>query len=67
MTAKIDIVSQLDESLSKRIELTCDFCEKKLREVKHLIRGADGFICDQCVGLCVEIIAARAERKGKPK
>jgi hypothetical protein len=40
--------------------LYCSFCFKSQREVRKLISGpAAIFICDECVGLCDEIIADR--------
>lgn len=37
--------------------LFCTFCGKSSRDVRALIAGPAIFICDACVGLCVEIIA----------
>ena len=34
----------------------CSFCNKSQKDVKRLIAGPDVFICDECVGLCVEIV-----------
>ena len=35
----------------------CSFCHRSEDEVKRLIAGPDGVnICDECVGLCVEIL-----------
>jgi ATP-dependent Clp protease ATP-binding subunit ClpX len=42
--------------------LTCSFCGKHQRQVDKLIAGPDVYICNQCVDLCVEIIA-----KERPK
>ena len=42
--------------------LTCSFCGKHQRQVKKLIAGPDVYICNQCIDLCVEIIA-----KERPK
>lgn len=38
-------------------DIQCSFCGKPRREVKKLISGPRVFICDECVGLCAEIIA----------
>ncbi|MCK9239862.1 ATP-dependent Clp protease ATP-binding subunit ClpX [Desulfocurvus sp.] len=38
-------------------ELSCSFCGKGQDEVQRLIAGPDVYICDECVGLCNEIIA----------
>lgn len=35
----------------------CSFCGKRQHEVKKLIAGPTVFICDECVDLCVVIIA----------
>ena len=40
--------------------LYCSFCFKSQHHVKKLISGpASIFICDECVGLCNEVIAER--------
>src|SRR5882724_4260407 len=40
--------------------LYCSFCGKAQHEVQKLIAGPSVFICDECVGICVEILG-RAE------
>ncbi|MCZ6726498.1 MAG: AAA family ATPase, partial [Acidobacteria bacterium] len=37
--------------------LRCSFCNKNQREVKKLIAGPTVFICDECVDICLDIIA----------
>lgn len=34
----------------------CSFCGKDASQVKRIIAGADGYICNECVELCSEII-----------
>ncbi len=52
--------------------LRCSFCGKAQDEVKKLIAGPMVYICDECVGLCNEIIdedtqsAVRGESKKLP-
>jgi hypothetical protein len=36
--------------------LSCSFCGKTQHEVKKLIAGPSVFVCDECVGLCNEVI-----------
>ena len=36
--------------------LSCSFCGKKKSEVKKLIAGENGHICDVCVKLCAELL-----------
>lgn len=42
--------------------LNCSFCGKGQGEVKRLIAGPEVYICDECVGLCNEIIAEEDEK-----
>lgn len=44
-------------------DLRCSFCGKRSAEVEKLIAGPSVFICDQCVLVCVEIIADEVERQ----
>jgi ATP-dependent Clp protease ATP-binding subunit ClpX len=37
--------------------LTCSFCGKHRGQVDNLIAGPGVYICNECVDLCVEIIA----------
>jgi len=45
-------VAKKDETTYK-----CSFCGRAQEEVKKLIAGPTVYICDECVGLCNEIIA----------
>jgi ATP-dependent Clp protease ATP-binding subunit ClpX len=36
--------------------LYCSFCGKSQHEVRKLIAGPTVFICDECVGLCIDIV-----------
>jgi ATP-dependent Clp protease ATP-binding subunit ClpX len=36
--------------------LRCSFCNKSQRDVKKLIAGPTVYICNECVGVCLEII-----------
>ena len=53
--------------------LRCSFCNKSQREVRKLIAGPNVYICDECVDICLDIIAedrareARESRKTLPK
>jgi ATP-dependent Clp protease ATP-binding subunit ClpX len=37
--------------------LRCSFCNKNQRDVKKLIAGPTVYICDECVDICLDIIA----------
>src|SRR5687767_5371979 len=44
--------------------LRCSFCNKSQRDVKKLIAGPTVYICDECVDICLDIIAE--DRKEEP-
>jgi len=37
-------------------QLKCSFCSKPQEQVRRLIAGPEVYICDECVGLCQDII-----------
>jgi ATP-dependent Clp protease ATP-binding subunit ClpX len=44
----------------------CSFCHRSFEEVDRLISGPDGvFICNECVGLCVEILEEEKQQARK--
>ncbi len=50
--------------------LRCSFCNKNQRDVKKLIAGPTVYICDECVDICLDIIAEEkdtVEAKTRPK
>ncbi|WP_317854579.1 ATP-dependent Clp protease ATP-binding subunit ClpX [Chakrabartyella piscis] len=42
-------------------EVRCSFCGKSQEEVHKIIAGVDGYICDECIELCMDIIEAEQE------
>jgi ATP-dependent Clp protease ATP-binding subunit ClpX len=44
----------------------CSFCGKSQTEVKKLIAGPGVFICDECVELCLPIIAEKPKTRSVP-
>ena len=47
--------------------LRCCFCGKSTHEVRQLVAGPAGAsICDECVDVCVEIIAEKRALEGPP-
>jgi ATP-dependent Clp protease ATP-binding subunit ClpX len=48
--------------------LRCSFCNKSQRDVKKLIAGPTVYICDECVDICLDIIAEdRVLDQAKPE
>ncbi len=45
--------------------LSCSFCGKSQKEVKKLVAGPTVYICDECIGLCNDIIAEEVDREDK--
>ncbi len=42
-------------------QFVCSFCGKSQQEVARVVAGPSVFICDECIGLCAEIIAEEVE------
>ncbi|MFY9614977.1 MAG: ClpX C4-type zinc finger protein [Candidatus Dormiibacterota bacterium] len=45
----------------------CSFCGKKYTGVAKLIAGPGVYICNECVGLCNEILVSEAAREGRAR
>jgi len=45
--------------------LRCSFCNKTQNDVKKLIAGPTVYICDECVDICLDIIAEERSKEGK--
>ncbi len=43
--------------------LKCSFCNKSQRDVRKLIAGPTVYICDECVDICLDIIAEEREQE----
>jgi ClpX C4-type zinc finger len=43
--------------------LCCSFCGKSQQQVRKLIAGPTVYICDECIGLCNDIIAEEVDRE----
>ena len=47
--------------------LRCSFCNKNQRDVRKLIAGPTVYICDECVDICLDIIAEEREPDDRPQ
>ena len=45
-----------NDSTTTEKDMNCSFCGKAQNEVSKLIAGPESYICDECVGLCLEIL-----------
>ena len=50
------VVSELQENIA------CSFCRKPPDAVAKLVAGPGVFICNECVGLCTELVALPSEK-----
>jgi ClpX C4-type zinc finger len=46
-----------DEAAADTDKIACSFCTKPSSEVDKMIAGPGVFICNECVGLCTDILA----------
>ena len=44
-------------------DLLCSFCGKNKDEIKKLVAGPSVYICDECIGLCNDIMSEENERE----
>ena len=44
-------------SRAERSKISCSFCGKNLVEVRRMISSPSAYICNECVGLCNDIIS----------
>jgi ATP-dependent Clp protease ATP-binding subunit ClpX len=47
-----------------QVSVACSFCLKPATAVAKMIGGPGVFICNECVGLCNDILAEQAEKPG---
>jgi ATP-dependent Clp protease ATP-binding subunit ClpX len=47
-------------------DLKCSFCGKGQDQVEQLVAGPDVAICNECVDLCIEVIAGMRARSPMP-
>lgn len=50
--------------LSKTPQFHCSFCGKGQDQVRKLIAGPEVYICDECIGLCNDIILEELDEDG---
>ena len=46
-------------------ELHCSFCGKSQSEVKKLVAGRGVYICDECIEVCINIVADEMAEEAK--
>jgi len=56
-------MTMIKRSNGRAVKLHCSFCGKSQDEVKKLIAGPMVYICDECIGLCNEIIQEEVKKE----
>jgi hypothetical protein len=51
------VESSMAEQEEKKVLLYCSFCGQSQQRVRKLVAGQTANICDECIRLCVQIIA----------
>jgi hypothetical protein len=49
------------------VQVRCSFCAKPGSEVEKVIAGPGVYICNECIGLCSEILEAERGKPARPK
>ncbi|NGX32917.1 MAG: ATP-dependent Clp protease ATP-binding subunit ClpX, partial [Candidatus Anoxychlamydiales bacterium] len=44
----------------KKNSAQCSFCGREEDQVEKLVSGPNAYICDKCIGLCLNIIEKKA-------
>jgi len=56
-------MTMIKKNNGRTMKLHCSFCGKSQDEVKKLIAGPMVYICDECIGLCNEIIQEEVKKE----
>ncbi|HQJ95317.1 MAG TPA: ClpX C4-type zinc finger protein, partial [Syntrophorhabdaceae bacterium] len=56
-------MTMIKKNNGRTMKLHCSFCGKSQDEVKKLIAGPMVYICDECNGLCDEIIQEEVKKE----
>jgi ATP-dependent Clp protease ATP-binding subunit ClpX len=55
------------QETAPEVRVRCSFCGKSGAEVKKVIAGPGVYICNECIGLCNEILAGEEGKPARPK
>ncbi len=54
------------QAAATAIQVRCSFCAKPSSEVQKVIAGPGVYICNECVGLCNDILRAEKQQPSEP-
>lgn len=49
---------------NKNSNVVCSFCGKRGDQVKRMLAGRNGYICDECIELCTEVLREEFDKGG---
>jgi ClpX C4-type zinc finger len=55
------------QAATRAIQVRCSFCAKPSSEVGKVIAGPGVYICNECVGLCNDILRAEQQKPSGPE
>jgi ClpX C4-type zinc finger len=56
-----------EDKTAERASIVCSFCLKPTGDVESMVAGPGVYICNECVDLCVQIIASKHESEPIPQ
>jgi len=59
-------MSNETQTATTAIQVRCSFCAKPSSEVGRVIAGPGVYICNECVGLCNDILQAERQKPAEP-
>ena len=54
------------QDVAPEVQVRCSFCAKPGSEVEKVIAGPGVYICNECVGLCADILRAERQKPSEP-
>lgn len=54
------------QAAATAIQVRCSFCAKPSSDVEKVIAGPGVYICNECVGLCTDILRAERQKPSGP-
>lgn len=54
------------QAAAREVQVRCSFCAKPGSEVQKVIAGPGVFICNECVGLCRDILGVEEQKPSEP-
>ncbi len=61
-----DADAEFSAKAAERAAIVCSFCLKPTGDVETMVAGPGVYICNECVDLCVQIIASKGESEPIP-